>query len=101
VKWAHSLGEAVEEAITEVLGSRGYPQQAYNTCMGILNLEKKYGATRLNKACKRALSFGMCSYRRIHNILKQGLEEDSQPQLELHTQPLRAHENVRGSDYYN
>jgi len=101
IGWGHSLGEAVEEAIREVLSKRRYPQQAYNTCMGILNLEKKYGQARLNKACKRALSFGMCSYRRIANILKQGLEEDSQPQLELDPRPPTSHENVRGSGYYN
>jgi transposase len=101
LSWAHTLGEEVQEAIRQVLDSRRYPQQAYNTCMGILNLEKKYGASRLNKACRRALSFQMCSYRRISNILKQGLEEDSQPQLEVHVQPPAVHENLRGSGYYN
>jgi transposase len=101
MSWARSLGDAVEEAVRHVLDSRPYPQQAYNTCMGILNLEKEYGAHRLNKACRRALSFGMCSYRRIHNILKQGLEEDHQPELELQHQRWTVHENVRGSGYYN
>lgn len=100
LRWAKALGEAVEEMIRKVLESRRYPQQAYNTCMGILNLEKEYGARRLNRACRRALSFGMFSYRRIENILKQGLEEESQPELDLQTAPLPAHENVRGSDYY-
>ena len=100
-RWAKALGKHVEEVIEKVFESRRYPQQAYNTCMGVLNLEKKYGARRLNRACKRALSFGMYSCRRIENILKQGLEEESQPELGLEPERLPAHENVRGSGYYN
>ena len=100
-RWAKALGESVEQVIEKVFESRRYPQQAYNTCMGVLNLEKKYGARRLNSACKRALSFGMYSYRRIENILKRGLDEDSQTEPGLENAPLPVHENVRGSDYYN
>ncbi|MBE3064258.1 MAG: hypothetical protein IMZ69_04495 [Spirochaetes bacterium] len=55
----------------------------------------------MNKACARALRFGTHSYTRIKNILAQGLEEESQPQLELAVSPLPVHENLRGSDYYN
>jgi hypothetical protein len=55
----------------------------------------------LNKACARALRFGTHSYTRIKNILAQGLEEEGQPQLELAVSPLPAHENLRGSGYYN
>jgi len=96
--WAKTLGEAVEEVISKVLESRSYPQQAFNSCMGILNLEKKYGVRRLNSACRRALSFGTYSCRRIGNILKQGLEEETQPDLDL---KLPEHENVRGSGYFH
>jgi transposase len=98
LRWAKALGKAVEQLISKVLESRAYPQQAFNSCMGILNLEKKYGVKRLNMACKKALSFGMYSCRRIENILKQGLEEESQPDLDL---KLPEHENVRGSGYFH
>ena len=70
-------------------------------CLGILNLQKSYGTLRLNKACAKALKIGTCSCTRIRNILAQGLEEESQPQLQLAAPALPAHENLRGSSYYN
>jgi transposase len=101
LRWARSLGTEVEEVISGVLERVAYPQQAYNTCLGILNLHKRYGTTKLNKACKRAVSFGMYSYKRIENILKQGLEEQQQGELDFEQKQLPLHENVRGSDYYH
>jgi transposase len=99
--WARSMGGEVEEVIGKVLDSRPYAPQAFRTCLGILNLHKTYGQEKLAKACRRALSFGSCSYTRISNILAQGLEEERQPQLALRAPCLPEHENVRGSGYFN
>ena len=41
---------------------------------GILGLQKKYGDTRLNAACQRALIFQSGHYKTIKSILQQGLE---------------------------
>ena len=83
--------------IAQMLQNARYPPQAFRSCLGILNLEKSYGAQRLNRACRRALFYGLYSYRRIHNMLKLGLEdEQEQPQLSF-----PSHANVRGSHYYN
>ncbi len=100
IGWATSMGDDVRRVITTILDRAGYPQQAYKTCMGILNLAKIADAKRLNKACARALSFGSFSYTRIKNILERGLEEERQPQLDLQMRSRRAHENVRGSHYF-
>ena len=99
--WARAVGPETEEVIAKVLDSRTYAPQAFKVCLGILNLQRPHGTVRLNKACARALSFGTHSYTRIRNILAQGLEEEGQPQLELAVSALPAHENLRGSDYYN
>lgn len=40
----------------------------------IIELEKGYGAVRLENACKRAIAFGACNYKTIKNILKEGLD---------------------------
>ena len=79
------------------LSDAKYPPQGFRSCLGILNLEKSYGAVRLDRACRRALSYDLCSYRRIQNMLKLGLEEEQEQQ------PLSfpSHDNVRGSRYYN
>jgi hypothetical protein len=86
--------------IEEVLASRKHPEQAFRVCLGILSLAGKYGTQRLNKACGKALHFGTCSYKRIESMLKLGMEEDQQPTLEV-AGTMAAHENIRGSRYYN
>ena len=100
-RWAKALGDEVEEVIIQVIESRKYPEQAFKTCMGILNLEKKYGVQRLNKACRRAISLGLYSYKRIENILKRKLDGEDQPELDLKESQLPEHENVRGGGYYH
>ena len=98
IRWARSIGGNVAEMIKVVLKSRKHPEQAFKTCMGILNLVKEHGPDRLEKACEKALNFGFYSYRRIKNILDRGLEEDLFSEQKEHSIPL--HENVRGSKYY-
>jgi len=98
IKWGKSIGDNVAEIIRVVLKSRKHPEQAFKTCMGILNLVKEHGPDRLNKACGRALGFGFHSYRRIKNILDRGLEEEKlEGSMEL---LVSSHENIRGSKYY-
>jgi len=98
IKWGQSIGDNVAEMIRFVLKSKKHPEQAFKTCMGILNLVKEHGSDRLNKACGRALGFGFHSYRRIKNILDRGLEEEKiEGSMEL---PVSSHENIRGSQYY-
>ena len=98
IKWGQSVGDDVAEMIEVVLKSRKHPEQAFKTCMGILNLVKEHGPDRLNKACGRALGFGFHSYRRIKNILDRGLEEENlEDSMGL---PVSSHENIRGSQYY-
>jgi len=99
--WARAVGPETEHLIAKVLDSRSYAPQAFKVCLGILNLQKPHGALRLNKACAKALKIGTQSCTRIRNILAQGLEEEGQPQLELAAPALPAHENLRGSTYYN
>lgn len=98
IRWAQSIGDDVAEIIQMVLKSRKHPEQAFKTCMGILNLVKKHGPDRLNKACARALGFGFYSYKRIKNILDRGLEEE--PLIESRELTVSSHENIRGSLYY-
>lgn len=98
IRWAQSIGDDVAEIIQMVLTSRKHPEQAFKTCMGILNLVKKHGPDRLNKACARALGFGFYSYKRIKNILDRGLEEE--PLIESRELTVLSHENIRGSLYY-
>jgi len=98
--WAKSIGEEALQVIEEVLRSRTHPEQAFRVCLGILSLAKKYGAQRLNTACRKALHFGTYSYKRIESMLRLGMEEEQQSAVEM-VSTITAHENIRGSHYYN
>lgn len=82
------------------MASRTYPEQAYRSCLGLLRLGKRSDQGRLEAACRRALHFGIDTYRGVKNILDNRLDEqplDDADQLEL---PLSTHANVRGKTYY-
>jgi len=97
-RWARSIGDEVLKVIKNVLASRKHPEQAYKACMGILSLAKKHGDNRLNLVCKRANHFGTSSLKRIQDMIKLEAEQEKQQQL---FPLIRAHENIRGPEYYH
>lgn len=97
--WAAKIGPKTEAAIDQVLRSRKYQQQSYRRALGILRLDKSYGAERLEAACARAIKIQSVTYRSIHSILKNGLDrlDANKPK----NNPTSNHVNVRGPDYYH
>jgi transposase len=86
-------GSTIAQLIQAILASRHYPEQAYRTCLGVLNLSTKYPASLVEQACQRALQGQLLSY----GLFKAELEALAN----LHTQdPLPIHDNIRGSQYY-
>jgi transposase len=96
INWAKNIGEHVQIVVEHILARAQHPEQGYKTCLGILNLAKKFGKDRLNKACKRAVNFQHFSYKGIKNILDNRLEAC---QLDCFEQ-LPEHKNIRGNNYY-
>jgi transposase len=103
ISWGAKFGPAVSSVVELTLGRYVNPEQGYRACLGLLRSAERYGATRMNAACDRALSVPIAGGPRrkyIEAILKKGL--DQQPKT---TQPNRGsaieHENVRGADYYD
>lgn len=100
VKWAGKIGAETQELITKVLDSRKHPEQAYKSCMGILQLEKKHGRENLTMACKKALAVNCLQYKFIKNTLvNKTFNLDTEEQLTNLSIPF--HENIRGKEYYN
>jgi len=96
--WAAKIGQDVKAVVARVLSSKDYPEQAYKTCVGIISLAKKYGNSRVNKACARALSYKLYKYKAIKNILEKGLDNiEEEPEI---SSLLPLHSNIRGADYY-
>ncbi len=97
--WAAKVGPNVKKLVECVLLSKSYPEQGYRSSIGIINLAKKYGQERVDKACTRALCFKLYNYRAVKNILDKGLEALEEEKTDEAGLPF--HENIRGAQYYN
>lgn len=100
-KLARKQGEYVESLVRGLFGNEDYPEINYKRAMGIIQLQKIYGAERLNKACKRAVEAEIFSYRRLKNILKNNLDQ-IEPELDLNNfkSHIPRHANTRGASQY-
>lgn len=100
ISWAAAIDEDVKLYILHLIERRQHPEQAYRSCMGILSLAKKAGNERLIKACRRALDYGIYSYKTIQTILEKGIENCDAEGLLADELRMPTHENIRGQDYY-
>lgn len=100
LRWARSFGPHTEQFVSALLASRTYPEHAYRSCLGLLRLGKRTEEGRLEAACRRALHFGIPSYKGVKNILANRLDEHPLDDAEQLALPLAPHANVRGKTYY-
>ena len=87
--------------VAAILTSRPHPEQGYRACLGILRLERQYGAERLEAACDRGLDIGARSYGSIQSILKNGLDRRPRRPSSQAELLLPDHPNLRGPRYYH
>jgi transposase len=100
IRWAGTLGPAVEALVTTMLDERAHPEQGYRSCLGLLRLGKQYGEARLDAACARALRGGARSYRHVASILKTGLDRLAAATEGPAEPPPLLHDHLRGPHYY-
>lgn len=55
--WAKRLGPNIYNVIDAILRSGKIEQQYYRSCIGLLQMTKKYSVKRLDSACAKALSY--------------------------------------------
>jgi transposase len=91
---AAKIGPQTAAFMSAVLRSRPYPQQAFRTCLGILNLARKHPPANLELACQRLLPSHLLTYQDLKSELEHLAKDVSTP-------PLPAHDNVRGDTYYH
>lgn len=97
--WAASIGENTTYVIERMLTTYSIEEQAYKSCMGVLQMSQKFGNERLEKACEKARLINSFSYTTIRNILKNG--QDLVPvNQSTRKKSLPSHENIRGNTYY-
>ena len=100
LRWAGKIGPNTGAVIARILAERAHPQQAFNTCFGLLRLANAFGEQRLDAACARALAIATLSYKSIASILEKGLDRRPLPEPVQGSLPLE-HPNLRGADYYH
>jgi transposase len=98
---AARIGPSTAGLIATILTSRPHPEQGYRACLGILRLERQYGAERLEAACDRGLDIGARSYGSIQSILKNGLDRHPRRPRSQGELLLPDHPNLRGPRYYH
>jgi transposase len=102
LNWAADIGPATTAVVKHLLTRRPHPEHGYRSCLGLLNLEKRYGRQRLEAACTRAKSIGSPTRKSVLSILTQGLDRVALPDSKQSTLAFTdPHPNVRGSDYYH
>jgi transposase len=105
MNWAGDIGPSTRSVVRNLLERRPHPEHGYRSCLGLLNLHKRYGAERLEAACRRAVAIGSPTRKSVLSILEQGLDAltlesaDAPEQTTLALTP--EHENVRGAGYYH
>jgi len=93
--WASSVGINTFYVIDTMLKEREIEETAYRSCMGIFQLSRKNGNSRLEAACSKARHLGNISYTVIRNILKNN-QENTPLLFKLNQTTTPAHENIRG-----
>ena len=103
MNWAKGMGPNVLLMTQAMLERKAHPEQAYRSCLGLLNLSKTYDAKRLDNACQRAMSIGSPNLKSIKSILQQGLDQLALPIEEQDKDNTLAndHNNIRGPEYYH
>jgi len=99
LNWAVDIGPRTRDVVKHLLEDRPHPEHGYRSCLGLLNLAKRYGEKRLEAACERALLAGSPTRKSVLSILDNGLDKAS-PTTEAN-EPLQTHDNVRGAKYYH
>lgn len=92
------VGPSTTDVVDRILSQKIFPQQTYNSCIGLLRLGAKYGTQRLEAACVRALMGYKVTYMAVRHILERNLDQQKdQPDLAL---SIPEHENIRGAGQY-
>jgi transposase len=103
IRWAGKIGPVTTQLVQKILDSRPYPEQAFKSCMGVIQLSRHYETERVEAAAKRALKYNACSYRSMKSILSSGLDRQPDPESFIRKDgqmSLPFHENIRGQEYY-
>lgn len=100
IQWAESSGPHTAQLVQAILTNKPHPEQGYRSCLGVLRLGQRFTTERLEAAAKRAIQIQATSYSSVKSILEHGLDRVAVEPDQSGSQPIAAHANVRGPEYY-
>src|ERR1035437_5386148 len=99
IEWAGKVGPFTARLVESIMTSKPHPEMGYRSALGVIRLERKYGAERLEAACTRAVRLKLYRFQSVKSMLQSGLDRQPLPELLLMPSPV-THENLRGAEYY-
>lgn len=97
-RWAEDVGPWTTRMVDRILKAQPFEVQGWRSAQGLRRLEQKYGGARLESACKMAFELGADRYKPVERILRLNRDQRS---TEPEPEPIPAHENVRGANFYH
>lgn len=101
MNWAKDLGDEVLIWVQALLKQKQHEEQAYRSCLGLLNLSKSYPPERVNIACAIANQHSLYRLKYVKQILLSNQDklvlEPKEPSLRL----PQVHENIRGPESFH
>ncbi|MBD3272720.1 MAG: IS21 family transposase [Elusimicrobia bacterium] len=99
---AVTIGPNMIHVVKIILDRKRHPEIGYRSALGILQLERKYGKQRLERAAQRAAYFNTVNRQSFISILEQKLDQQPlEEEKEVPKQQTLFHKNIRGAEYYN
>jgi transposase len=98
--WAGEIGPNTQQFVQIIFERPQHPEQNYRSGLGFLQLQRRYGSARLEKACQRALAFGLTTYKQVRTILKSGQDLLPLPVNDNDDHICPRHANLRGAQCY-
>lgn len=103
LKQATKIGSHTQAYFQGIFEVKTHVEQAYKSCLGIMDLAKVYPARRIEQACQRAAFYDNYAYQTIRNILEKGLDQLEwlgQADTDQGSILGQSHPNIRGSQYF-
>jgi hypothetical protein len=96
-QWCRKRASELGPSVVELVGLLLEPNVLHRlrAAQGALGLAEKYGAERLDAACRRAIDVGDPGYRTVKGILLAGTEHDGAEERAVVTAPAHLHGRER------
>lgn len=101
IVWARKIGPCTEITVKAILSSHRIEQQGYKSCLALIKLADTHSITRLEAACRKALSYTPApSYKSVKTILSTGQDKAIDEPEPVFATTTETYGFVRGAGYY-